>query len=107
MRATPRFFTAFGRSPPKTSSSRFKRQAPPLSLDHFIQRQRVLSLYRTIVRALFRIPKDKRAEPLAYARGEFERNRHVQDITQIRYLLSTGKTEYDGMQRYIHELASR
>jgi hypothetical protein len=31
----------------------------------------------------------------------------VQDVTQIRYLVSTGKTEFESMQRYIDELAAR
>lgn len=80
---------------------------PPLSLEHFLQRQRALGLYRTILRSLFRIPKDGRAEPIAWARGEFERNRNVKDVTQIRYLISTGKTEFEGMSRYVDELAAR
>lgn len=79
---------------------------PPISLEHFLQRSRVLSLYRTIIRSIFRIPKPKRSEPLAYARGEFERNKHVQDLTQIRYLVSTGKTEFETMGRYIDEMAA-
>jgi Complex 1 protein (LYR family) len=83
------------------------RLGPPLSLDHFLQRQRVLSLYRTIIRSLYRIPKDGRAEPISWARGEFERNKDVSDITQIRYLISTGKTEFEGMARYIDELAAK
>ncbi|EXJ95808.1 hypothetical protein A1O1_00932 [Capronia coronata CBS 617.96] len=90
-----------------TRSLKGKPRAPPISLDHFIQRQRVLSLWRTILRAAYRVPKDLRTETLAYARGEFERNRHVEDIGQIRYLISTGKAEFDGMQRYIDEMAAR
>ncbi len=100
---TSRTATATAASSQPTRS----RKPPPLSLDHFIQRQRVLSLWRTILRSLYKIPKDTRGEPIAYARGEFERNRHVGDISQIRYLISTGKAEFDGMQRYIDELASR
>jgi len=83
------------------------RAPPPLTLDQFIQRQRVISLWRTILRSLYKIPKDGRAEPVAYARGEFARNKHVNDTSHIRYLLSTGKAEFDSMQRYIDELASR
>ena len=43
----------------------------------------------------------------SYARGEFERNRNVTSLTQIRYLVSTGKTELDSMQRYIYEQVAR
>jgi len=89
------------------SKSTRLRQVPPISLEHFIQRQRVLSLWREVCRDIFRIPKPKRGEALAYAKGEFERNMHVTDITQIRYLISTGKTEFDTMRRYIDELAAR
>lgn len=38
---------------------------------------------------------------MGFARIEFERNRKVEDITQIRYLISTGKTQWEGMERYI------
>jgi len=38
-----------------------------------------------------------------YARTEFERHRDVQDIGHIRYLISTGRTQFDGMKRYINE----
>lgn len=93
-------------SPAAASQPRTKKP-PPLSLDQFIQRQRVLGLWRTILRKLYKIPQDRRAEPVSYARGEFERNKHVKDISQIRYLISTGKAEFDGMERYIDELASR
>ena len=91
-------------SPPKPLKL---RKPPPLSLEHFIQQQRVLSLWRTILRNLFRIPKGNRNESIAYAKKEFERNKHVTDISQIRYLVSTGKTEFESMARYIDELAAR
>jgi len=69
----------------------------------------VLSLWRTILRSVYRIPRDgpSRRETVSYARAEFERNRSVRDLAQIRYLLSTGKVEFEGMQRYIDELAAR
>ena len=38
-----------------------------------------------------------------FARAEFERTREVHDIGHIRYLISTGKTQFDGMRRYIDE----
>jgi len=38
------------------------------------------------------------------ARYEFKRNKDVTDITQIRYLISTGKTQWEGMERYIDGL---
>jgi len=66
-----------------------------------------LSLWRTILRSVYKIPADRRNETVSYARREFERNKGVSDLGQIRYLISTGKTEFDGMRRYIEELAAR
>ncbi len=88
------------------SSSKFRK--PPLGLDHFLQRQRVLSLWREMVRAIYKIPpSNTRDEMRQYARQGFQRNRNVSDLSQIRYLISTGKTEFEGMQRYIDELAAK
>lgn len=78
-------------------------------------------MYRTIVRTTRRINHPKtRTETRLFARQEFERHRHVQDIVSlplvanqppsastdplqqhIRFLLSTGKTQWDSMERYI------
>ncbi|CAK7269612.1 hypothetical protein SEPCBS119000_003659 [Sporothrix epigloea] len=75
---------------------------PVLSLDHFLQRRRALALYRTIVRGTRQISDaTTRVETLQYARGEFERHRGVTDLTHIRYLISTGKTEWENTERYI------
>ncbi|KAL2146432.1 hypothetical protein VTI28DRAFT_3901 [Corynascus sepedonium] len=87
------------------ATSRKSRLGPALSLDHFIQRTRVLSFYRSIIRSTRRIPDPKtRAETRRFARDEFERHRGVTDLAHIRYLLSTGKTEWESMERYIHGL---
>ncbi|OKL64604.1 hypothetical protein UA08_00115 [Talaromyces atroroseus] len=86
-------------------NSRLKK--PALTLDQFIQRQRVLSFWREIIRAVHKIPPSStRTEMRDYARTEFDRNKGVQDAAHIRYLLSAGKTEFDTMRRYIDELAS-
>jgi hypothetical protein len=90
-----------------SSTARSRASKPTLSLEHFLQRQRAISLWRSIVRALYKIPKAHRDEPMQYARHEFARHKNVTDLTQIRYLISTGKTDFDGMQRYIDELAAR
>ncbi|KAK2766679.1 hypothetical protein FQN54_005992 [Arachnomyces sp. PD_36] len=87
---------------PNKTPSRLRK--PAVGLDHFIQQQRALGLWREIVRAINKIPKSgTRDELIHYARHEFERNRDVTDLTQIRYLISTGKTEFDTMRRYIDE----
>ncbi|KAK7544400.1 uncharacterized protein J3D65DRAFT_663652 [Phyllosticta citribraziliensis] len=99
-------------------------KGPFLSLDQFLQRQRVISFWREIVRALHSQPNPvallkeahvsfnpeippspTRDELRQYARTEFERHKHVTDLTHIRYLLSNGKTEFDMMKRYINEQA--
>ncbi|KXJ89582.1 hypothetical protein Micbo1qcDRAFT_13267 [Microdochium bolleyi] len=78
------------------------RLGKTLSLEHFVQRARTLAFYRTICRGCGRIQNaTARRETLGFARAEFERHRGVSDLAHIRYLLSTGKTEWDGMQRYI------
>lgn len=91
-----------------STKARPKRREPPLSLEHFLLRSRVLNLYRTIVRAIYQIPdKDARRDPIAHAKGEFARNKDVKETEQIRYLVSTGKAEWDGMRRYVEEMAIR
>ncbi|KAJ5128749.1 hypothetical protein N7448_002465 [Penicillium atrosanguineum] len=83
-------------------SSKLKK--PAISLDHFIQRGRVLAFWREVVRALNKIPPSAtRNELHDYARQEFERHREVTDLAHIRYLLSTGKSEFETMRRYIDE----
>ncbi|KAJ5764519.1 hypothetical protein N7533_003200 [Penicillium manginii] len=66
-----------------------KLRKPAVSLDHFIQRQRTLTFWREIVRALHKIPPSSTRDELhSYARQEFERHREVSDLGHIRYLLS-------------------
>ena len=80
---------------------------PTISLKHFLQRQRVLSLYRIIVRATNKIPASStRLEMKTYAREEFERNKGITDLTHIRYLVSTGKEQFESMKRYVDEMAA-
>lgn len=87
-----------------STTSRLRKPAPP-SLDHFIQRQRVLALWRDILRSLYRnMSNPQRAETVAYVRGEFDRNREVADIGKIRYLLSTGRAEWEGMRRGVEDM---
>ncbi|AEO67830.1 uncharacterized protein THITE_2116940 [Thermothielavioides terrestris NRRL 8126] len=87
------------------ATDRQSRPGPALTLEHFVQRARALALYRSILRSTRRIADPRtRAETRKFARGEFERNRGVTDIDHIRYLLSTGKTEWESMERYIDGL---
>lgn len=79
------------------------------TLAQFLLRNRVIALYRSIVRSTNRIPRTSstRAEMKRYAREEFERHRAITDESKIRYLLSTGKTEFETMERYVVEQATR
>ncbi|RAH51358.1 LYR motif-containing protein 2 [Aspergillus brunneoviolaceus CBS 621.78] len=98
MRTTLRLLASISQN----QSSKLKK--PTIGLDHFIQRQRVLAFWREIVRALNSIPHSPTREELRnYARNEFERHRDVTDLQHIRYLLSTGKAEFETMRRYIDE----
>ncbi|OJJ41049.1 hypothetical protein ASPWEDRAFT_242207 [Aspergillus wentii DTO 134E9] len=98
MRSSLKLLASISRSQPS------KLKKPAVSLDHFIQRQRVLGLWREIVRALNKVPNSPTKDELhSYARDEFERHRNVTDLQHIRYLLSTGKSEFETMRRYIDE----
>jgi len=81
-------------------NSRLPKQ--PLSLDHFLLRQRALALYRQIIRSCHKLqdPTTTR-EMKMYAREEFERQREVVDLRKIRYLLSTGKTEFERLGKQV------
>ncbi|KAA8913018.1 hypothetical protein FN846DRAFT_204549 [Sphaerosporella brunnea] len=83
-------------TPPPTHSAmspQIPAQIP--SLQSFILRQRVLGLWRDILRASAHSPN--KSELRQWARSEFERNRDVKDPSHVRYLLSTGKTEFQAV----------
>jgi hypothetical protein len=85
MRAFRRGYATVGPAP---SRLRFRGKTP-VSLDHFIQRQRALALWREIVRSTASIPDPaRRQEMRQFARDEFEQHKHVTDIGHIRYLIS-------------------
>ncbi|KAK6614629.1 LYR motif-containing protein 2 [Botrytis cinerea] len=108
---------------PRRPSSKL---GPTVSLDHFLQRSKAISLYRRILRDCRRIPDaGSREETRRFVRDDFERNRGVTDLvglvsfclvgrgfessywenrrvgSQIKYLIGTGKTQWEGMERYI------
>ncbi|KAF1914841.1 hypothetical protein BDU57DRAFT_540714 [Ampelomyces quisqualis] len=75
------------------------RGKSPLGLDHFIQRQRALALWRDIVRSTANIPEEgARNDMRQFARAEFEQHRNVYDLGHIRYLISYGKTQFQTMK---------
>ncbi|KAF3402270.1 hypothetical protein DPV78_004300 [Talaromyces pinophilus] len=93
-----------------TSTKKGSRlRKPALSLDQFIQRQRVLSFWREIMRAVYSTslpklssldevrwavkipPSATRTELRDYARNEFNRNRGVEDVVRISSLSLRGE----------------
>lgn len=86
--------------------TKFKK--PPLSLDHFLERQKAIKLWRDIVRAVNKIRMDEtRDEMRSFARVEFERHRNETDLLQIKYLISTGRDQFKQMSRYVDEMGRR
>ncbi|KAF2463506.1 uncharacterized protein BDR25DRAFT_107924 [Lindgomyces ingoldianus] len=76
-----------------------QRGKSPLGLDHFLQRQRALALWRDIMRSTAGISDAATKRDMQqFARAEFERHRNVTDLSHIRYLISTGKTQFDTMK---------
>ncbi|KAI9512791.1 complex 1 protein-domain-containing protein [Russula earlei] len=72
-----------------------------LSLKHFILKQRVLSLYRTAIRASRVIPDPAtRKETLSWIRAEFERNKHIVDLDLIGAKLRAGRRELEQILPY-------
>ncbi|KAF2740315.1 hypothetical protein EJ04DRAFT_572170 [Polyplosphaeria fusca] len=91
-----RGYATIAGKPPSRLGLRGKR---PVGLDHFIQRQRVLALWRDILRSTAGISDvATRNEMRRFARTEFEQHRLVDDLSHIRYLISSGKTQFDNMK---------
>lgn len=60
----------------------------------FLQRTKVLGLYRTIIRGVYRISDPTtRAESRDFAREQFERHRNVTDIVRLTLLTKTTNTD--------------
>ncbi|KAK6538731.1 hypothetical protein TWF694_010305 [Orbilia ellipsospora] len=77
------------------ASSRAGGGGAKLSLDRFILRSRVLSLWKEILRMTRRIEDpNTRNEMRSWARHEFKRNKEIQEITQIRYLISVSLSPF-------------
>ncbi|KAH7391691.1 hypothetical protein BKA66DRAFT_568106 [Pyrenochaeta sp. MPI-SDFR-AT-0127] len=91
-----RKYATVASKPPSRLRARGKS---PLGLDHFIQRQRALALWRDIVRSTSNIPNEAtRKDMRQFARSEFEQHRQVTDLGHIRYLISYGKTQFQTMR---------
>ncbi|KZP12058.1 hypothetical protein FIBSPDRAFT_755598 [Athelia psychrophila] len=70
-----------------------------LTLKHFILKQRVLNLYRHAIRVSRSIQDTQaRKETLSFIRAEFDRNRHLNDVSVIEDKISVGRRE---LRRYL------
>ncbi|KAI9266107.1 complex 1 protein [Sporodiniella umbellata] len=69
-----------------------------LSLDHFLIRSQVISLYRQIARCTKGMEKSNARELLNWARADFERHRHERNIDNIKALISSGKHQMHSLQ---------
>ncbi|KAI7861870.1 hypothetical protein BDF14DRAFT_237015 [Spinellus fusiger] len=74
----------------------FKKET--LTLDHFLTRGRVISLYRQILRCTKGLDKSDAREIRAWARSDFERSRHEVELDKIKSLLSSGKHQMHTLQ---------
>ncbi|KAF2854482.1 hypothetical protein T440DRAFT_514392 [Plenodomus tracheiphilus IPT5] len=91
-----RRYATIANKPPSRLKARGKT---PVGLDHFIQRQRALALWREIVRSTSNIPDaGARKDMRLFARSEFEQHKQVTDLGHIRYLISYGKTQFQTMK---------
>ncbi|KAI6253060.1 hypothetical protein MCOR07_010114 [Pyricularia oryzae] len=91
-----------------TPSSRpASRLGPTLDLESFIRRSKVMSLYRSFVRATYKIEDPQtRKETLQYFRSEFESNRGVTDSSHVSHLLSMGRTMLGSIERSVNQKSS-
>ncbi|KAH6867129.1 hypothetical protein BKA58DRAFT_442119 [Alternaria rosae] len=109
---TAAMLRAYATAASKPPSRLRARGKTPVGLDHFIQRQRALALWRDIVRSTASIPDaGARRDMRRFARSEFDQHRSVTDLVSplppspssprltaaqghIRYLISHGKTQF-------------
>ncbi|KAJ2062465.1 LYR motif-containing protein 2 [Coemansia sp. RSA 455] len=72
---------------------------PVLSLQQFIQRGQVLSMYRKYMRLTKQIPdKSSRRELREWIRGDFDRYRTESDPRRIDVLLAQASRQYKNME---------
>ncbi|KAG2205686.1 uncharacterized protein EV154DRAFT_598555 [Mucor mucedo] len=69
-----------------------------LSLNHFLVKRQVISLYRQICRCTKGMSKSDAKELMQFARADFERHRKETDIDTIKSLISAGKYQMHSLQ---------
>lgn len=66
-----------------------------LSLNEFLFKQRLLTIYRHLMRIIYK--SHEKTELAAFAKHEFALNANVTDLDHRKYLLNTGVTRINQM----------
>ncbi|AWP19644.1 putative LYR motif-containing protein 2 [Scophthalmus maximus] len=70
-----------------------------LSLKQFLQRQKVLGIYRNMLRTIQRVPDEADRKYLRdWARGEFKRNRSATDQDAVRMMITQANNHLEELQ---------
>ncbi|XP_028253188.1 LYR motif-containing protein 2 [Parambassis ranga] len=75
---------------------------PPaaLSLKQFIQRQKVLGIYRNMLRTIRQVPDEADRKYLAdWARDEFKRNKNATNQDAIRMMITQANNHLEELQK--------
>ncbi|XP_071334601.1 LYR motif-containing protein 2 [Trachinotus anak] len=71
-----------------------------LSLKQFLQRRRVLGIYRNMLRTIRQVPEEADRKYLRdWAREEFKRNRHATDQDAIRMMVTQANNHLEELQK--------
>ncbi|KAM6905822.1 LYR motif-containing protein 2 [Anarhichas minor] len=70
-----------------------------LSLKQFLQRQRVLGIYRNMMRTIRKVPDEADRKYLSdWARDEFKRNKNATDKDAIRMMITQANNHLEELQ---------
>ncbi|XP_028295982.1 LYR motif-containing protein 2 [Gouania willdenowi] len=75
---------------------------PPtaLSFKQFLQRQRILGLYRDMLRTIRKVPDEADRKYLRnWARDEFQKNKSATDQDAIRMMITQAKNHLEALQK--------
>ncbi|XP_070705674.1 LYR motif-containing protein 2 [Pempheris klunzingeri] len=75
---------------------------PPaaLSLKQFLQRQRILGIYRTMLRTIRQVPDEADRKYLRdWARDEFKRNKNATEQDAIRMMVTQANNHLEELQK--------
>ncbi|KAL7388975.1 hypothetical protein ABVT39_024309 [Epinephelus coioides] len=77
-----------------------KLPAAALSLKQFLQRQRVLGIYRNMLRTIRQVPSEADRKYLTdWARDEFKRNKNATNQDAIRMMITQANNHLEELQK--------